>query len=113
VVKAEIDQPPDLVTASVTIKACKNGYAQVFAVPTQPDRYQAEQLFLKDDGGTWIVVGSGTGIDCDDPEGIDAATQAACAALRCRAAKSSGGRTRTPNNWARTSRVADYTTPER
>lgn|GEM_PF-4513813 len=53
------------IIGSVTVGACQNGYAQVFALPTETN-LEGEQLFLADRGGVWEVVDFGTGIDCSD-----------------------------------------------
>ncbi len=72
----------------VEIADCRNGYARVFAVPdvsscADPDVpcLESEQVYLRDDGGAWVYVDSGTGVECANPEGLLPETLEACEAL--------------------------------
>lgn len=72
----------------VQIADCRNGYARVFAVPdtsscADPDVpcLESEQVYLRDDGGAWAYVDSGTGVECANPEGLLPETLEACEAL--------------------------------
>ena len=78
VIQDQVEIAPPLSFGSVTIAACENGYARVFAnvADPPPGTEDAEQVFLQDDGGTWTVIASGTGIGCTDPD-----LAAACKAL--------------------------------
>ncbi len=79
VVQEALDSP-DIAVASVDVTDCQNGYARAIAVPTGANQ-QSEQVFLRDDGGAWVVLDYGTGIDCADPASLNEADQAACEAL--------------------------------
>jgi hypothetical protein len=64
-------KPPDRIVG-VQILQCRNGYARVFAVPSnlrcgQLDGpcYNNEQVFLKAAGTSWSVLVNGSGISCD------------------------------------------------
>jgi hypothetical protein len=88
VVTAALPLPPPDRIVTLHIQQCRNGYARVFAVPSnvrcgQPGDscYNNEQVFLKDVGGNWTYLDSGSGIDCADPHGIPAIDAAACRAL--------------------------------
>jgi hypothetical protein len=84
--KQKLDDPStELIIERVDIRRCRNGYAHVFAVPRQnpPEdqhQYESEQLFLRDIGGSWQIVESGTGISCNDSD-IRAPLLQACRAL--------------------------------
>lgn len=80
IVQAALDQPGVIEVASVTVRDCRNGYVRVTAVPTGPNQ-QAEQVFLRDDAGTWVMVSSGTGIECSDPANLNPTDLEACTAL--------------------------------
>jgi hypothetical protein len=58
---------PDIIVG-VDIQQCQNGYARVFATPEDPNRYESEQVFLKDEEGSWKLLTWGTGISCQDPD---------------------------------------------
>lgn len=84
VVSAALD-PDDAIPGGVEISECKNGYARVFYVPDEPSTYETEQVFLKDAEGTWIMLTSGTGIDCmTDTDLEPAELEDACRALGLR-----------------------------
>lgn len=60
----------ELIIDDVDVANCRNGYARVYAIPrenpTGHPQHESEQVFLRDVGGTWEVVESGTGISCSD-----------------------------------------------
>ena len=68
------------VVVSVTVGACRNGFVQLLATGDQsgcaPDGTvghvcsEPQPMWLKDVGGVWTLVGSGTGIGCEPPGGI-------------------------------------------
>jgi hypothetical protein len=69
-------QAPKLEIVEARVERCRNGYAQVFAVPdkTVCDPgvgfcYETEQVFLGWKGDRWRILTSGTGIACG--EGIE------------------------------------------
>ncbi len=73
---------PDAIV-SVTIANCRDGFARVFAVPSnklcgQPDGscYDNEQVFLQVQNGRWTILDSGSGIDCSDDPRISEACKA-------------------------------------
>jgi len=82
VIQEEVPIGPPWVWESVNIQQCQNGYARVFARPLTPEGpgEDSEQVFLLDEGGTWHVLTSGTGIACNDPD-IDPELEEACQAL--------------------------------
>jgi hypothetical protein len=82
VIQQEVPIGPPWVWESVNIQQCQNGYARVLARPLTPEGPgdDSEQVFLKDDGGTWHVLTSGTGIACSDPD-IGPELEEACKAL--------------------------------
>jgi hypothetical protein len=90
-VQAALNQPDDpsqglsaVQIVRVEVLECRNGYARVaaFAAGDQAAGDQeAEQVFLRDVGGRWEFIESGTGIDCQNLAGLTAAIQEACAAL--------------------------------
>jgi hypothetical protein len=73
---------PDIIVG-VDIQQCQNGYARVFATPEDPNRYESEQVFLKDEEGSWKLLTYGTGISCQDPDILDELIPA-CEALGLR-----------------------------
>ena len=66
----------------VDVKGCQGGYAHVFTLPKPkpPAQYEQEQLFLHWEDGRWVIVDSGTGIACSDPD-ASRGLVAACRAL--------------------------------
>jgi hypothetical protein len=59
----------DMFWDSVKVAECQNGYARVFALTggTPPPGTQlegSEQVFLRDVGGEWTTLSSGSGLDC-------------------------------------------------
>lgn len=83
-VRAQVPIAEPMVWDSVTIQACRGGYAFVLAhpgnVPPGTQVEESEQVFLRNDGGEWTVIGSGTGISCSDPD-IPPELEQACTAL--------------------------------
>jgi hypothetical protein len=73
---------PDIIVG-VDIQQCQNSYARVFATPVDLNRYESEQVFLKDEEGSWKVLSYGTGISCQDPDLLDELIPA-CEALGLR-----------------------------
>jgi hypothetical protein len=62
---------PKLEIVEAKVERCRNGYAQVFAVPNsdvcKPGKgfcYETEQVFLVFEDGAWTIATSGTGIAC-------------------------------------------------
>lgn len=83
VVRAELD-PGGTIPGSVEIVECQNEYARVFYRPDSPG-YETEQIFLRDDGGQWVILTYGTGIDCADDVDLDPPElEDACRALSLR-----------------------------
>jgi len=83
--KHKFDNPSsELIIVRADIRRCRNGYAQVFAIPRQNPpghpQYDAEQLFLRDVNGSWQSVAEGQGIACSDAD-ITSAMLRACRAL--------------------------------
>jgi len=78
VIQDQVSISPPLAWGSVTIDACQNGYARVFAgVSNPPPNLEGSELvYLQDLDGTWKVIASGTGLTCSDPE-----VETACSAL--------------------------------
>ena len=74
--RAALDDPPYYQVASVEVPNCRNGYARIVTQTVDPQRQQAEQVFLRDTAGSWVILTHGSGIACSDAE-----VQAACAAL--------------------------------
>jgi len=72
--------------ASVDIIECQKGYARVGAIISNPNPtpgthlQPSEQVFLKDVGGRWTVLSSGSGIFCLPPY-VPAGMKEACDAL--------------------------------
>ena len=63
------------IVIDIEIAECQGGYAHVFAVPdrTVCTTYgyrcmENEQLFLRDDGGSWVLIDMGTGLTCTEPD---------------------------------------------
>jgi hypothetical protein len=70
---------------SVEIRNCQNGYARVFAIiggtpPPGAELEGSEQVFLRDKGGMWNVLTSGSGIACSDTD-LSPEMEEACRAL--------------------------------
>ncbi len=69
------------------VKRCRNGYAQVFAIPDQSlcpggsHCLENEQVFLQKVGGRWRIIDYGTGIACEQDYGLSPKTKQACKAL--------------------------------
>jgi hypothetical protein len=80
VIKAALDRPPDVVVASVDVTDCRNGYARAIATP-ETTNLESEQVFLRDEGGVWVIVDYGTGIECSDPASLTPEDFTACEAL--------------------------------
>lgn len=83
-VRAQVPIAEPMVWDSVTIQACRGGYAFVLAhpgnVPPGTQVEGSEQVFLRNDGGEWIVIDSGTGISCADAD-IPPELEQACSEL--------------------------------
>jgi hypothetical protein len=83
------DEAAKLRVVGAEVERCRNGYAQVFAVPDQsvcqPGTgycFETEQFFLRWSGGSWRILFAGTGIACDALEGETIARiRRVCAAL--------------------------------
>jgi hypothetical protein len=63
---------PKLRIVRAEVRRCRNGYAQVFAVPDQSVCepgvgycYESEQVFLGWSGSSWRILTTGTGITCE------------------------------------------------
>lgn len=86
--KAFDGQAPKLRVVKARVERCRNGYAQVFAVP---DRsvcdpgvgfcYETEQVFLGWKGDHWRILTSGTGIACGEGIETDALVLRICRGL--------------------------------
>ena len=86
--KAFDGQAPKLRVVEARVERCRNGYAQVFAVP---DRsvcdpgvgfcYETEQVFLGWKGDHWRILTSGTGIACGEGIETDALVLRICRGL--------------------------------
>ena len=68
------DRAKKLHIVRAEVRRCRNGYAQVFAVPDasvcQPAVgycYETEQVFLGWTKGSWRILFAGTGITCEEP----------------------------------------------
>jgi hypothetical protein len=70
--KETYDDPASkLEVVEAKVRRCRNGYAQVFAVP-DPEAcnrdaahcFETEQVFLALEDGAWTIVDSGTGLAC-------------------------------------------------
>jgi hypothetical protein len=79
---------PKLTVVRADVERCRNGYAQVFAVPDpsvcKPGVefcYETEQVFLHWDGSAWTIATSGTGIECGSGSETDAEILKICRAL--------------------------------
>ncbi len=68
VIHEQVEIAAPLTFGAVEIQECQNGYARVYAkvADPPPGTEDAEQVFLRDAGGTWEVITSGTGITCED-----------------------------------------------
>ena len=78
-VRAQVPIAEPMVWQSVSIQVCGRGYAFVLAhpgnIPAGSSVEDSEQVFLKNEGGEWTVIASGTGIDPSEvlpPELLDA-----------------------------------------
>jgi hypothetical protein len=73
ILKRRLDgSSPKLRIVRAEVRRCRNGYAQVFAVPDQSVCepgvgycYETEQVFLGWSDGSWRVLITGTGITCE------------------------------------------------
>lgn len=70
---------------SVEIQNCQNGYVRVLAFwggtpPPGSSLEASEQVFLRDVGGMWNVLTSGSGITCSDTD-LPPELEEACRAL--------------------------------
>lgn len=72
----------------VDVLECQNGYARVIAFADQsvcdpefPNCLENEQLFLVDVGGSWQYLEAGTGIECNNSNGLSPELIVACEAL--------------------------------
>lgn len=81
------DPDANLRVVEARVERCRNGYAQVFAVPDQSacepgvgGCFETEQVFFREIDGEWEIVTSGTGISCDDVD-LEPDLADACAAL--------------------------------
>jgi hypothetical protein len=79
---------PKLEIVEAKVERCRNGYAQVFAVPNpdvcKPGKgfcYETAQDFLAFEDGAWTIVTSGTGIACGFETNPDAELLTICRAL--------------------------------
>lgn len=79
---------PKLEIVEAKVKRCRNGYAQVFAVPNpdvcKPGKgfcYETAQDFLAFEDGAWTIVTSGSGIACGFETNPDAELLKICRAL--------------------------------
>ena len=83
-IRAQVPIGAPMVWDSVTIQACRGDYAFVLAhpgnVPAGTNVEESEQVFLRNDGGEWVVVASGTGISCSDVD-ITLGLEQACSEL--------------------------------
>lgn len=71
-IRAQVLIATPMVWDSVSIQECRAGYAWVLAhpgnIPAGSNVEESEQVFLRNEGGEWIVIASGTGISCSDPD---------------------------------------------
>lgn len=85
--QATYDDPDaGLAVVDARVERCRDGYAQVFAVPDDSacepgvgGCFETEQVFLRSDGETWTILASGTGLTC--AEESDPVIAEACRAL--------------------------------
>lgn len=85
--QATYDDPgAGLTVVDARVERCRDGYAQVFAVPDDAacepgvgGRFESEQVFLRAADGAWTILASGTGLTCDEED--DPALAEACRAL--------------------------------
>ena len=82
------DQAPKLRIVRADVERCRNGYAQVFAVPDQSVCdpgvgycYETEQVFFRWTGGVWRIAFTGTGISCEGGSETRPVIVRACRAL--------------------------------
>jgi hypothetical protein len=83
-----LDNPAEkLRIVRADVRRCRNGYAQVFAVPDQSVCepgvgycYQDEQVFFGRVNGEWRILASGTGIGCSEAD-LPPEMRDACRAL--------------------------------
>lgn len=80
------DPGAGLAVVEVRVERCRDGFAQVFAIPDdsacEPGLggcFESEQVFLRADGGAWTILASGTGLTCGEED--DPALAEACGAL--------------------------------
>jgi hypothetical protein len=91
ILRGAINNPTqELRIVEARVKLCRNGYAQVFAVPDrsvcQPGGshcYDIEQVFFHMVDGKWRILTSGTGLSCEGGAlaGEGAKLREACRAL--------------------------------
>jgi hypothetical protein len=81
-------QAPKLRIVEAQVERCRNGYAQVFAVPDKEVCdpgvgfcYETEQVFLGWKGDRWRILTSGTGIACGEGIETDALVLRVCRGL--------------------------------
>lgn len=83
-IQEEVEIAPPMTWESVAVKQCRNGYARVLArpgnIPEGQNIEDGEQVFLKESGGAWEVIASGSGIACSDSD-RSAELAEACVAL--------------------------------
>ncbi|HEX5902524.1 MAG TPA: hypothetical protein VF028_05365 [Actinomycetota bacterium] len=79
-IRAQVSIAAPMVWDSVTIQACRGDYAFVLAhpgnIPQGSNVEDSEQVILRNDAGEWVVIASGTGISCSDPDIIPGLEQA-------------------------------------
>jgi hypothetical protein len=88
VLKAAFDNTAEeLRVVRVDVRRCRNGYAQVVAVPDTSvckpgieHCYDSVQVWLRLDDGEWKILNSGTGISCEDTD-LSPTLRPACRAL--------------------------------
>lgn len=88
VLKASIDDESiNLRISTVEVLRCRNGYAEVMAVPDNADCqpgvgfcYDSARVFLGRDDDEWSILDVGTGIGCEDAD-LTEDLIAACEAL--------------------------------
>jgi hypothetical protein len=81
-------QAPKLRIVAARVERCRNGYAQVFAVPDKKVCdpgvgfcYETEQVFLGWNDDRWRILTSGTGIACGEGIETDALVLRVCRGL--------------------------------
>lgn len=88
ILRSAIDnQAKELRIVEARVRRCRNGYAQVFAVPDRSvckpgvrHCYDTEQVFFGRVDGRWRILASGTGLSCQDA-GLGPKLRQACRAL--------------------------------